>query len=182
MDCFGDHALSCSTLGSYARHNDLRNKFASLCQNAGLRVEVEKGPDGSLERPADVLVHGLERSPVAVDFSVVHALQPSSSLADVHPGRLAAQVERLKRHQNAALCQRAGWLCQPFAVEAVGAWGGGARYITQKVVRHWALKHDSSLKEAGISCQAVLGSAVLRAVCRQLEWGFPDPMGGATGL
>ena len=174
MDSQGDHALCCARLGSYARHNDLRNKFAALCQESGLRVELERGPVGSTLRPADVLVHGLDSSPVAVDFSVVHALQPSCALADVLPGKMAAQVERIKRRENAGSCQRAGWVCQPFVVEAVGAWGGGARFLTQRLVRQFSLKQGCGLQEAGRECQTVLGSAVLRAVCRQLERGFPS--------
>ena len=74
MDPVGDHALCCAKLGVYARHNDLRDTFAALCVDAGLAVEIEQGPDGL--RPADVLVHGLDNSPLAVDFSVVHPLQP----------------------------------------------------------------------------------------------------------
>ena len=41
MDDMGDHALCCPKLGTYARHNDLRNQFATLCTEIGLRVEME---------------------------------------------------------------------------------------------------------------------------------------------
>ena len=91
MDPVGDQALCCSKLGVYARHNSLRDEFAALCVEAGLTVELEKGPENL--RPADVLVHGLDNSPLAVDFSVVHPLQPSADLAEVHPGKLARQTE-----------------------------------------------------------------------------------------
>ena len=40
-----------------------------------------KGPDNL--RPAEVMVYGIENSPLAVDFSVVHPLQPSADLAEV---------------------------------------------------------------------------------------------------
>ena len=81
MDSVGDHALSCSKLELFARHNDLCDEFAALCAEAGLAVELAKGP--SSLRPADVLVHGVDNSPMAVDFSVVHPLQPCADLADV---------------------------------------------------------------------------------------------------
>ena len=41
MDNTGDHALCCSKLGTYARHNDLRNRFATLCSEIGLREELD---------------------------------------------------------------------------------------------------------------------------------------------
>ena len=53
------------------------------------RVDIEKGPDGSLLRPGDVLVHGLVDEPLAVDVGVVHTLQASIKIADVQPGQLA---------------------------------------------------------------------------------------------
>ena len=45
-----------------------------LVNRADLVVELEKGPDTL--RPADVLLHGVDSSPLAVDFPVVHCLQP----------------------------------------------------------------------------------------------------------
>ena len=51
-------------------------------------VEVEKGPDNLL--PADVLVHGIENPSLAVDFSVVHPLQPSADLAEVRPWKVGS--------------------------------------------------------------------------------------------
>ena len=175
-DRHGDHALCCRKLGLYARHNDLCLQFSELCKEAGLQVEIEQGPADSLDRPADALVHGLDGpSPVSADFSVVHALQLSADLADVHPGKLAAAVERRKRRENRRLCAGAGWQCQPFAVEARGAWRGGARFLLLRLGKAWALKHGCSSREAYRTCQDRLGVAVLRAVCRQLERGFPEP-------
>ena len=80
MDALGDHALSCYPFGIYNRHDELRNKFALLCKDLGVQVELEKGPEGSILRPADALVPGLDVSPVAIDFSVKHTLQ--APLAD----------------------------------------------------------------------------------------------------
>ena len=71
MDACGDHALCCHDLGIYARHNALRNEFATLCSELNLSVKIEEGPSNSSLRPADVLVGGLESQPVAVDFAVV---------------------------------------------------------------------------------------------------------------
>ena len=63
-------------LGAYARHNEVCNGLASICNDFNLRVEVTNwGPDGSLLRPVDVLVHGLVDEPLAEDVGVVHTLQ-----------------------------------------------------------------------------------------------------------
>ena len=187
MDPFGDHALSCHSLGTYGRHNELRNKFASLCQDAGLKVQVEVGPEGSTRRVGDCVVHGLFEEPAAVDFVLPHVLHPSCDLANVRAGKLAALAERRKRRDNAPECARARWRCMPFAAETFGAWGAGARFLVQRLVRHWSQTQDCSLREAGLWCHGVLGAAVLKAVCRQLERGFPaaeagDGVGGTAEL
>ena len=54
-------------------------------------VEVEKGPEDSLLRPGDLLVHGLVDVPLAVDVGVVHTLCSSNLPAVVQPGLLAAR-------------------------------------------------------------------------------------------
>ena len=103
MDCFGDHVLCCHKLGIYARHNEERNEFASLCLELNLPIAIEDGPLGSSLRPADVLVHGLDGQPLAVDFAVVHTLQSSITLADVQPGKVARQAENRKIGERSAL-------------------------------------------------------------------------------
>ena len=182
MDPFGDHALSCASLGSYTRHNDLKKRFADVCQDIGLEVETEVGPLDSSRRPADVKVYGLDPSePVAVDFAFAHVLQPSCNLAAVRAGKLAAEVERRKNRENTAICRQAGFKARAFVVETLGAWGGGARFLVQRLVRLWAQKFGVSVREAGLHVHGVLGSTVVKAVCRQLERGFPAP-GCAAGM
>ena len=78
MDCFGDHVLCCNKLGINARHNEVRNEFASLCLELNLSIAIEDGLLGSSRRPADVLVHGLYGQPLAVDFAVVRQSRPTS--------------------------------------------------------------------------------------------------------
>ena len=93
-------------------HNKVR------CAAAGLDVEFEKGPDNL--RPADdlVCVCGIENSPLAVDFSVVHPLQPFADLAGVH------QKERARL----PACRRFGWSFCPFISRPRAS--GAARPIT----------------------------------------------------
>ena len=76
MDNSGDHVLCCHKLGSYARHNEIRNELADLCSDLNLHVDVEKGPNGTLLRPADVLVHGFVDEALA--WSTLCKLQSKS--------------------------------------------------------------------------------------------------------
>ena len=175
MDGFGDHVLSCHKLGTYARHNEVRNELASICSDLNLRVEVEKGPDGSVLRPGDVLVHGLVDVPLAVDVGVVHTLQSSNILADVQPGQHAKKMERRKVLERQALCRHCGWSFSPFVMETIGVWGGKANYLLQKPVTVWANNNGCSKSDASIICRSRLQLALVRGLARQLERGFPLP-------
>ena len=132
-------------------------------------------PDGSLLRPADVLVHGLDDEPSAVDVGVVHTLQSSVKLADVQPGKLAKKMEQQKVQERQALCQRNGWRFLPFVVETIGVFGGKAQYLLQKLISLWANTHGCSKREASLLCRTRLELALIRGQARQLERGFPLP-------
>ena len=175
MDAYGDHVLSCHKLGIYARHNEVRNELASLCGDLSLKVEMEKGPDGSSLRPGDVLVHGLVDVPLAVDVGVFHTLQPSILPADVKPGQLAKKMEQRKVHERQALCHRSGWSFTPFAMETIGRWGGKAEQLLQKIVNLWANNRGCTKREAAVLCRSRLQLALVRGLGRQLERGFPLP-------
>ena len=129
----------CHKLGIYARHNEVGNEFASLCLDMNLRFETEEGPQGSSFHPADVLVHGLDGQPLAVDFAVVHTLQSQVKLADVQPGNVARHTESQKLMERQALCLANGWTFAPFVMETVGTWGGRKRRVLQKLSNFWAV-------------------------------------------
>ena len=164
MDGYGDHVLSCHKLGIYARHNEILNELANICGDLNLQVEVEKGPDGSLLRPGDVLVHGLVDEPLAVDVGVVHTLQPSILLADVQPGQLATKMERRKTLERQALCKRSGWSFSPFAMETIGVCGGKANSLLHKLVTVWANNYGCNKREASLLCRSRLQLALVRGL------------------
>ena len=172
MDGHGDHVLSCHKLGIYARHNEIRNELANICGDLNLKVEAEKGRDGSL---LDVLVHGLVDEPLAVDVGVVHTLQSSILLADVQPGQHAKKMERRKVLERQALCRHCGWSFSPFVMETIGVCGGKANYLLQKPVTVWANNNGCSKSDASIICRSRLQLALVRGLARQLERGFPLP-------
>ena len=151
MDAVGDHALCCHPLGIYNRHSKLRNEFALLCKELGLQVSLKKGPEGSILCPADALVQGLNNSPVAVDFSVVHTLQTSASLADMRPGKLAKQPENRNTGGRSVIFRQEGWKFVPFIMETVGMWGGqdlpprGERTGVRMLCKQWPSNKPVSL-------------------------------------
>ena len=98
---------------------------------------------------------------------------PSASLADMRPGKLAKQTENRKTSERSALCRQEGWTFVPFIVETVGSWGGKARYLSQKLMRLWALKNSCPLSDATLSCLTRRALAVVRGPARRLERGFP---------
>ena len=177
MDALGDHALCCPSLGTYARHNRVRDEVAFLCRDVGLSAAVEVPLPGSRDRPADVLVRGLEdgaavAAAVAVDVAVSHPLQPSGNLAEVRPGVHARAAEQRKREHRGAACRAAGWELVPFVVETFGVWGPAAREFTQRLVERCALVKEVSAARAAKEITDRLNASVLLGVVRQLERGF----------
>ena len=136
----------CPNLGVYARHNEVRNEFGNLCLDLGLHVEDEEGPVGTNQRPADVLVQGLDGRPLAVDFAVVHTLQSSINMADEQPGKLTKQMENWKVKRKQALCASNGWSFLPFVMETIGSWGGKAKHLLQILIKQLALTHFCNRK------------------------------------
>ena len=122
---------------------------SGLVSGAGL-----KGPNNL--RPADVLAHGIDNSPLAVDFSVVHPLQPSTNLAEARPRKLARQMENSKVRVRMPAHRRLGRSFCLFAIEATCTWGGKARHLTQLLIQKYALQQQCSKKEPGNVCRTRL--------------------------
>ena len=128
--------------------------------------------------PADVLIQGLGAR-TAVDFSVVHALQPSIAFAlDVQPGKAAGL---LNMHERAAICRRVSWSFVPFVAEAVGTLGGKVKHLLQNIIGLYAAHHRRSMAAAANHCRSRLFLAVLRGMARQFERGFPSADGDGEG-
>ena len=180
MDSMGDHALCCSNLGVYLRHNLLRNEVASICTEAGLATQSNAPLAGSSRKPADLLIHGIDSTPLAVDFSVTHPLQHSAHLADVSPGIAAKGVEKRKIKESQALCHSHGWSHTPFVFETIGAWGGKGKHLLQQLIKTYALKQSLPLAEAAAKLRTRLATTLLSGLARQLERAFPSLEEGIT--
>ena len=173
MDAFGDHALSCKSLGVYGRHNSVRDALATLLRSLGFQVTTKNikpdAPQDVTLFPGDLLVHGLPGvQPTAVDIGVTHPLQLSSPLAEVSPGKAAVDYERRKIFKNLAFCRKAGWTYCPFVLETVGAWSGRAKQLMQMIITQWASQRGSSYADAAQHCRSSISGTLLAAVARQL--------------
>ena len=122
-----------ATSWAFTRHKGIRNELADLCSDLNLHVDVEKGPGGTLLRPADVFVQGLVDEPLAVDVGVVHSLPSSIKIAEVQLGKSAKKMKQQNVLERQAQCQRNGWRFLPFLVKTIGVFGGKAQFIMQKI-------------------------------------------------
>jgi hypothetical protein len=123
-------------------------------------------------------VQGLDGfSTVAVDFSCVHALHPSTNLANVYPGNHAKSVEQMKNRRYLSSCRRAGWHFVPFVVEVVGGCGGKGNWLMQRIIALWSAKYGWTISEAATHCRGRVAAALMQGVCRQLERAFPEVAG-----
>ena len=123
----------------------------------------------------DILVHGLDAEPLAVNVGVVHTLQSAINLAHVQPGQLARKLEQRKVLERQAFCRRNGWTFSPFAMETIGVWGGKARHVVQKLAA-WTNLSGYTKHEAASLCRSRLELALVRGLARQLKRGFPLPL------
>ena len=173
MDSLGDHALSCKALGVYGRHNGVRNALAALFADSGCRVHIEATAPDSLLRPADVLVHGFEEQPSAIDLAVVPKLQLSSSFATVTSASLVSKVESRKRDQFSRLHRQLQWTFSPFVVSTMGNFGRSATHIIRRLVKLRALRSSAPPSDESGFCWEYVTSCIVHAVSRQLERAFP---------
>ena len=159
QDPFGDHTLSCSRVNFVARHNTLCAGLGRLLLDSGFAVqrEVPLPLPQTQERPADLLVANFAESrPLALDISVVHPLQPSSSIAGASPGRLADERALTKINHYRAACSVAQWDFSPITFETTGAWSAS----TATFVRRWSLLVGMSTGSPAAKCFATLSWAV----------------------
>jgi hypothetical protein len=178
QDCLGDHALSCASCGTYARHNLFRDALAAEYNRAGIPTRLEPPlPDGSR---SDVLVlEPSEAAPRHVDVSVVHSLHHTSSPAEVTPGTAAAQREADKLNSDAAReCARLRLRFIPVGAETTGAWGPQASKVIRELARKQSMRLGEELVVTSKRLWRRLSSAVAQGVARSLLRGFSGGLGG----
>jgi hypothetical protein len=169
QDPMGDHALCCTSLGIYTRHNCLRDTLATELCSLGFPCRTEVCLPGTSQVPADIfLPHIGEDSPTAVDVSVVHPLQPSASKATVTTGTAAEARAESKVRTYGEQCRVRSWAFVAFVAETTGAWNQAAQRFVRKVARAHALRTGVDQKSISSALWMKLSRSVARAVGRQL--------------
>ena len=122
LDPLGHHALTCKCGGdAVLRHNALRDTLVHFLHRAHASVQVEVGaglfPDHSQSRPADILLQNWNLGrPVALDISVVSALNPSTlAEAGATFGAVLEATESRKHQANDEKCSALGWVSTPLS-------------------------------------------------------------------
>ena len=173
LEPYGDHFLSCTALGTYQRHNAVRDAVAELYQQAGFDVEREVALPTSEDRPADVFVHGLlAGTSAAVDVSVTHPLHSSCNLAEACNGTaLAAVVDRKKRMYQDR-CTLAGWHFYAIVAETTGAWSKDAHHLMYQLTSKLSMQKGAPACDVGTQAWYKLSSALALGISRQLASGI----------
>jgi len=174
QDAFGDHAVTCTSMGLYRRHNYMRDALLRLCADAGIVAHANGYPLPQLgDRPADIFIDNFEGSePVALDLSVVSGLQPSRSSASAHPGDSANKREDLKRCQYAESCSAVGWRFMPFVLETTGACSHGVHKVMAFLANYTSARCGESKQLVAARLWQSLSLALAKAVADQLIGAF----------
>ena len=178
MDVLGEHALSCASIGTYSRHNALRDFISRLMADAGLRSTLEVSlPDDSL-RPADIFVPcGWGPRPTAFDVSVVHPLRLSVRSSSIAAGSAAHDRCHAKHAYYDQSCRSAGWDFVPCAVETTGAWCHAAQATINRLAKRIAVSSGTPVKQVVAEVWTEASAVVARSVGAMLA--RCSPCGGA---
>ena len=190
LDAFGDHALSCTSMGLYARHNVLRDTLATCCLSAGFPCRTEVQLPGTALVPADIFLPTLfNDAPTAVDVAVVHPLHPSHpAQAAMTTGAAAEARAAAKVAKYSESCRQRAWDYRAVVAETTGAWNQAGQRLVRRLAREHALRSGVDPAEAAAGTWCALSRALARAVGRQLVRarqqgvGHPPgpPLGGGT--
>ena len=156
-------------MGTYKRHNTMRDAFADLATSAGLQCRTSVGLPGTNLVPADIFLPSFSDVPTAVDVSVVHPLHPSrSTQAAVTTGAAAEARAEEKVTLYGELCKERNWDLWAVVAETTGAWCQSGQRFVRQLARKRALKTGEIFREVAANTWMALAHALARAVARQL--------------
>ena len=175
MDPWGDHALCCSHAGTSRRHNRVRNTIWALAEEAGWRPSLEATLEGTLLRPADVLLRSLYNRPIALDVTVVHPLRLSQQNVAMRgePSLTAMAAERAKIAESADLCAAKQWGFRPFGADCTGGLGPGARLIVRQLQRYLCMPTGVPIAEMASYVGGAISSALAKGLGEMLVAATP---------
>ena len=169
QDIYGDHALCCTSMGTYKRHNHIRDTLALQASAIGLQCRTEVELRGTGLVPADVFIPAMSDVPTAVDVSVVHPLQPSHhAQAAITTGAAAEARADGKVGMYAEKCRLRSWEYWAVVAETTGAWNQAGQRFMRRLARARALRLGELLTDALTAVWISVCRALAHAVARQL--------------
>ena len=141
-DMYGVHAGNCNSGGNFVRRHDaMKHKFAALCREAGYSTETEPVnvmEDGSLDRPADVLVRNFRGGrDFAIDVNIT-----SSTNGQHDPSSILDRVADRKIQKYRARCEAANIDFEPMVMDAIGGFHKDAIPILRTLGNRWAISKN----------------------------------------
>jgi hypothetical protein len=156
-------------MGTYRRHNTVRDAFVDLATTAGLQCRTSVGLPGTNLVPGDIFLPALSDVPSAVDVSVVHPLHPSrSTQAAVTTGAAAEARAEEKVALNGGLCEERHWDLWAVVAETTGAWCQSGQRFVRLLARKRALRTGETYRDVLGDTWVAVAHALARAVARQL--------------
>ena len=168
-DPFGDHAAMCPCSSIFDRHLGVQNTLCRVLE-AGVAHSREKSIDGSLSRPADILLPGFWRGQdVAVDITVVHPLQVHRPYGLGSATRALDDAAREKRRAHGEACERVGVRFEPLVLDTWGGVHGTGKQVWRAIqlAATKRLRPNERTQRLG-ALKRSLSLAVVRTVARQL--------------
>lgn len=160
-DQVGIHASNCSKGGNlHRRHDTMKFVFAALCREAGYSTETEPNnilEDGSLDRPADVLVRQFQGGKdVAIDVNIT-----STTNGQDHPSIILDRVAQRKIQKYRTRCEAVNLDFEPLVMDAVGGFHKDAIPILKRLGNVWSTHKN---------CSPATGrSRVIQQICFQVK-------------
>ncbi len=177
------HAQTCKPGGdTYKVHTSLTNFLVELAGKAGVPCDREPLDliPGSQERPADVLLRGIEGRMIAVDVTFVNTLSTTTlPRASVTAGAACASREAAKIAKYRANLSAANRNMDfiPFAVESYGSIGDGARHVMNVLIERIARREELDLGKAKERFFYELSTVIKQNVTQRIVSRQPAPVG-----
>ena len=174
LDNLGLHCLSCTRKGGgmWNRHEAICKAILGMCRLPEIPAKSEKRDliRDSQERPADVLLlNGKDGKPEAIDVTVVHSCNNSSSSAALrNPEHVLNQAVKRKQEKYVEKSTAEGMLFTVFGLDVYGQLHGDAVHLLERFASYAAANlgedYMGLLKRFKIQIQVALAKQVCQMI------------------
>ena len=171
IDVYGDHAVACQKGLVTARHHGIVNYICQMLSAAKVPFERESACLGDGRRPADILLKAWDgRRDLAVDVTVVHALNASGDLSVAGAQRVFRNAHNQKIRGYEAACEAKGIDFTPAVFDTWGGFQQGTAPLLKAVVKRTAAALTGRARvEAVTAMRRGIALSTMRGVASQLE-------------